>query len=131
MGAPTYVPLNVVARKASGTVTANRLVVQHSTEGEVIASSAITQPVFGVALNTVSSGQAVSIETGRTIVKLTAGAPISLGAQVMPQGSAGGKIITSAGATAVDCGTALQAAGGDGEIIAVMFNPMGKSPANS
>lgn len=131
MGAPTYVPLNVVARKAGGAITANRLVKLDSTEGQVVATGAITDVAFGVALNTVASGAAVSIETGRTIVKLTAGAPISLGAQIMPQGSAGGKIITSAGATAIDCGTALQAAGGDGEVISVLFNPMGKSPANS
>jgi hypothetical protein len=131
MGAPTYVELNVISRKASGNVTANRVVVQHSVEGEVIASSAITQPAFGVALNTASAGQAVSIETGRTIVKLTAGASIALGAQVMPQAAGSGKVIPSAGGTAVDCGTALQAAGGDGEIISVLFNPMGKSPANT
>lgn len=129
MGAPTYVENNVISRKAGGAITANRVVKLDSTEGQVVHTTAITEAVFGASLNTVASGAAVSIETGRTIVKLTASAAISLGDRVMP--GASGKIATAAGATAIDCGIALQAAGGDGEIISVLLNPMGKSPVNT
>lgn len=131
MGAPTYVENNVLSRKAGGNITANRLVKLDSTEGQVVVTTAITDPVFGAALNTVSSGAAVSVETGRTVVKLTAAGAISVGARVMPDGGGGGKIAASSGATALDCGVALQEATGDGQIISVLLQPMGKSPVNT
>ena len=94
------------------------------------AATAITEAVFGVALQTVSTGQAVPVETGNgAIVKLTASAAISVGDRLMP--GANGKVATAAGATAVDCGVALSAAGADGEIITARLNPMGKSPVNT
>lgn len=130
MGAPTSVELQVVAMKANGTVTANRVVKANTTEGEVLHTTAITEAVFGVALNTVSTGQAVSVEIGNgAIVKLTASAAIAVGDRLMP--GASGKVATAAGATAVDCGVALSAAGADGEIITAKLNPMGKSPVNT
>jgi hypothetical protein len=131
MGAPTNVELNVVSMKAGGAVTANRVVKLDSTEGQVIVTTAITDSAFGVSLNTVASGAAVSIETGSgAIVKVTAGGTIAVGDKLMPKASAAGKVDVAAGATAVDCGVAMSA-GGDGEIIVMRLNPMGKSPANS
>lgn len=130
MATPLYVELNVIAMKANGTVTANRVVALNSTEGEVAHTGAITDNVFGVALQTVTTGQAVPVETGSgAIVKLTASAAIAVGARLMP--GANGKVATAAGATAVDCGTALSAAGADGEIITARLNPMGRSPVNT
>lgn len=130
MGAPATVEVNVVAMKANGTVTANRVVKANTTEGEVLHTTAITEAVFGVALNTVSTGQAVSVETGAgAIVKMVASAAISVGDRLMP--GANGKVATAAGATAIDCGVALSAAGADGEVIVARLNPMGKSPVNT
>jgi len=43
MGAPVYVELNVIAMKANGTVTANRVVKANTTEGEVLHTTAITE----------------------------------------------------------------------------------------
>lgn len=130
MGAPINVEVNVIAMKANGTVTANRVVKANTTEGEVLHTTAITEPVFGVALNTVASGQAVSVEVGSgAIVKLTASAAIAVGDRLMP--GANGKVATAAGATAIDCGVALSAAAADGEIIYARLNPMGKSPVNA
>lgn len=129
MGAPTYVENNVISRKAGGAIPACRVVKLDSTEGQVVVTTAITEPVFGASLNTVAQGASVSIETGRTIVKLTASAAIAVGDRVMP--GANGKIAPASGATAIDCGQALQAAGADGEIISVLLNPMGKSPVNT
>ena len=57
MGAPTHVEVNVIAMKANGTVTANRVVKANTTEGEVLHTTAITEAVFGVALQTVSTGR--------------------------------------------------------------------------
>ena len=57
----------------------------NTTEGEVLHTTAITEAVFGVALQTVSTGQAVPVETGNgAIVKLTASAAISVGDRLMP-----------------------------------------------
>ena len=130
MGANLNVEVNVVAMKAGGAITANRVVKLDSTEGQVVVTTAITEAVFGVALNTVASGAAVSVETGSgAIVKLTASAAISVGDRLMP--GASGKVATAAGATALDCGVALSAAGADNEIIYARLNPMGRSPVNT
>ena len=51
MGAPVYVENQVIAMKANGAVTANRVVKADTTEGQVLHTTAITEPVFGVALN--------------------------------------------------------------------------------
>jgi len=130
MGAPVYVENQVIAMKANGAVTANRVVKADTTEGQVLHTTAITEPVFGVALNTAADTEAVSVEIGSgAIVKLTASAAISVGDRLMP--GANGKVATAAGATAIDCGIALSAAGADGEIITAKLNPMGKSPVNT
>ncbi len=42
-----------------------------------------------------------------------------------------GKCVTAAGATAVSCGIALEAALADGDIISVLLHPGVRSPANT
>lgn len=115
---------------AGGTITANRLVKLDSTAGQVIVTTTITEQVVGIALDTVASGELVSVLTmSGAKGKVTASAAISLGAEVMP--GASGKCATAAGATAISCGIAASAAGADGDIIEVIFRPSVKSPANS
>lgn len=131
MGAPVSVPMQIIAMRANGAITANRIVKLDAVEGDVAATGAITETAFGVSQNTAADNAMVSVEVGNgAIVKLTAGAAIAIGARLMPQGVAGGKVITAAGATAVDCGVAMTAAGADGEIITAKFTPMGRSPVN-
>lgn len=117
---------------AGAAITANRLVKLDSTAGQVIVTTAITEQVVGIALDTVASGELVSVLTmSGAKGKVTASAAISLGAEVMPTASGAGKCATAAGATAVSCGIALSAAGADGDIIEVLLRPSVKSPANS
>ena len=116
---------------AGAAIVANRLVKLDTTEGQVIHTAAITDDAVGASLKTYASGDAgVEVQIGG-IVKLTAAAAISLGAQVMPDSGGAGKIATAAGATAVSCGVALQAASADGDVISVLLLPALKAPANS
>lgn len=116
---------------AGGTISQYRLVKLDSTQGQVIATAAITDVAVGGSLASAVSGGTVPVQPyGK--VKLTAAAAISLGAQVMPDSGGGGKIATAAGATAVSVGLALEAAGADGDIIEVLLTaPNVKGPANS
>lgn len=117
---------------AGGAITANRLVKLDSTAGQVVVTSAITDVVVGVALNTAASGGQVEVLVGSGHTqKVCASDAISLGAQVMPTASGSGKCVTAAGATAVSCGIALSASAADGEFIEVQLRPSVKSPANS
>jgi len=116
---------------AGGTILQYRAVVLDSTAEQVVATSAITNVVLGASMQSASSGETVPVQTFG-VVKLTASAAISLGAQVMPTGSGAGKISTASGATAVSCGIALEAAGADGDIIAVQLHSVNvNGPANS
>lgn len=116
---------------AGGSITANRLVKQDTTENQVIATAAITDEPIGVSLGTYASADVGEFQT-TGVARLEAAAAISLGAEVMPDGGGGGKIATAAGATAQSIGIALQAAGGAGEIIKVKLAlPGAKRPPNS
>lgn len=116
---------------AGGTIAQYRLVKLDSTQGQVVVTSAITDVGVGASMQSASSGDTVPVQTfGK--VKLTASAAISIGAEVMPTAAGSGKVMTSAGATAVSIGLALEAAGADGDIIEVMLTaPNVKGPANS
>lgn len=117
--------------KAGAAITANRVVKLDSTEGQVIHSTAITDLPMGVALQTVASGEQVSVQT-IGIAKCVAGAAIALGAEVMCTASGDGKVTTAAGATARSIGVAMQDASGDGAIVTVRIGGPGlKTPANS
>lgn len=123
--------LNPLPFSAGGAIEAYRLVAQHSVEGQVVATSAITQvPIGGSGAVTAASGDQLPVHRGQ-VIKLTAGEAIALGAQVMPLASGAGKIGTAAGATAKSCGIALQAALADGDVISVLFMPSVNSPANA
>lgn len=131
MGTPQSIESLVKSKKAGGTIEANRVVKVDTTEGQVLAASAITDPVYGVSLHRATVGQAVSCECGSGAeVRVVAGEAITVGQRLMPKASGDGKVAVSAGATAVDCGIALTA-GGDGETIVMQLLIMGKSPANA
>lgn len=116
---------------AGGTIGVNRLVKLDSTAGQVVVTSAITDVAIGTALNSASSGELVAVQPfGRA--KAVASDAISLGAQLMPTASGSGKVVTAAGATALSCGIALQAAGADGDVIEILLAvPNVNGPANS
>lgn len=111
-------PLSMIA---GGTVTKNRLVKVHTTANQVIHTAAIADQALGAAMESAASGEMVPVQIfGKA--KLTAAAAISAGDPVMPDSGGGGKIATSAGATAVSIGFATQAAGADGDVIEVILS---------
>lgn len=117
--------------KATSAVSQYRCVALDTTEGQVVATSAITDVVFGASMTSGSAGDQILIQRyGKA--KLTASAAISIGAQVMPTASGSGKVMAAAGATAKSLGIALQAAGADGDIIEVeLATPNVNGPANT
>lgn len=137
MASATYTATNnllgktTYSMKAGEAIVAGRALKLDSTEGQVLHTTAITDVVIGVAQETVASGEMVAISPPGTICRMLPGAAISLGAQVMPEGSGAGKVITAAGATAVSCGVALTEAGAEDEFLTVLFLSGAKSPANS
>lgn len=105
---------------AGGVVPINVLVMLHSVEGQVVVTTGITSLGLGAATISAASGGLVSVQQfGKA--KLTAGAAISLGAQLMPAAAGGGLVETAAGATAKSIGVALQAAGASGDVIEVLL----------
>jgi predicted transcriptional regulator len=126
----SYESGNVTTRIAGGTIPKGALVMLHSTEGQVVVTTAITNTPIGVALNAAASGEIVEIQTGGVCQVLVA-AGIALGAQVMPDGSGGGKAATAAGATAQSCGLAETLTDTDGQFAQIRFLPSLKGPANS
>lgn len=117
--------------KAGGSIGQNRLVKLDSTAGQVVVTSAITDAAVGVATVSASSGDLVSVQCVG-VAKLVASGAVSLGDEVMPTASGSGKVVTSSGATARSIGVALEAAGADGDVIAVLLcTPALKGPANS
>ncbi len=123
-----------VTKLASSAIEANRLVKLDTTEGYVVATSAITDEVYGVSVTkATNAGDPVEIETlNGAEVRVVAGEALAtIGAAVMPKASGAGKVAAASGATAITCGNTMQAAGGDGETITIQFRPARKSPANS
>lgn len=121
---------NVTTRKAGAAITRGCLVKLDTTEGQVVVTTAITDIVFGVALNTAASGDMVKVQR-RGVAKVLIGEAIALGAAVMPIGTGGGKAATGAGATAVSCGVAESQGDTDGQLIRMEIVRMLKSPAYS
>lgn len=119
---------------AGAAILANRLVYVSGDEA-VSPTTAITNVGIGAVALAASSGDKVAVQCFG-VVKLTAQAAITAGAQVMPYAAGStdadkGKIATAAGATAVSCGIALEAATNDGDVIAVLLIPTVNSPASS
>lgn len=123
-----YETENVVERKAGAAITRGELLKLDSTEGQVVKTTAITEIVFGVALNTAASGEKVKVQR-RGVAKVLISAAVALGAEVMP--GANGKAATAAGATAVSCGVAESQGDADGQLIRVDLIRSVRGPANT
>lgn len=116
---------------AGGTIAKNVLVKLHSVEGQVVVTTAITDSPLGASMNSAVANGTIAVQQFG-VVKLTAKAAISLGAQVMPDGAGAGLIATAAGATAKSIGVALQAALAENDVIEVqLLVPAVNGPANS
>lgn len=103
---------------AGGAITA-KTCVKMSAADTVVVTTAITSDVVGVALETVASGERVSVLTlSGAKVKVTCSAAVTAGDQVMP--GANGKCATSAGATAKSFGIALSTSAADNETVEVL-----------
>jgi hypothetical protein len=110
-----------ISFKAGAAIGINRAVILDSASNTVIAASAITDLVIGIALEAAAAaGDLVPVQVfGKA--KVVASAAIAVGAQLMPTGSGSGKVATAAGATAKSMGVALQAAGADGDVIEALL----------
>jgi hypothetical protein len=131
MADSNFLGTSLMGFKAGGTIGINRLVKLDSTAGQVVVTSAITDVAIGVATQSATSGDNVPVQVfGKA--KVVASGAVSLGDQLMPTSSGSGKVVTAAGATAISCGVALQAAGADGDTIeALLAVPGVNRPANS
>lgn len=117
--------------KAGGAITANRAVMLDA-NGDVVVTTAITDKVIGIALQTVASGEDVEILTVNGVkAKVTTSAAVAIGADVMPTAAGAGKCATAAGATAKSFGIALYASAADGEVIEVLTRFGANGIANS
>lgn len=129
--ASTQNPLGVPywRAKAGGTITKGRLLKLDTTEGQVIHTTAITDLVIGVAVESAASGDEVAIQT-YGVAQVAVAAAVTLGDQVMP--GASGLASTAAGATAKSCGVALQDAAATPDQISVLLSvPNVNGVANS
>ena len=135
MASATYTATNnlcgtaPVSMRAGEAITAGHA-LKLDVEGYVLHTTAITDVVFGVALETVASGEMVSVALFG-LLRMVPGAAVSIGAQVMPEASGAGKVITAAGATAKSCGIAVTEAGAEDELFVVRLLPTVNGPANS
>lgn len=120
----------VFARTAGGTILRGQALTVNSA-GNVIATTAITDVVVGVALEGCASGEQCNFVGPGNIVTALAGAAITPGAQVMPQATGPGKFVTAAGATAISCGIALTNPGADNGLFELFFLSNARGPANA
>lgn len=117
-----------VSFTAGGTITRNAAVKLSS--GSVVVTTAITDHVIGVAQQDAASGDQVPVLTSPgTVVTMVASAAVAVDAMLMP--GASGKVATAAGATALTCGQALEAASADGSLFRALLRPGVKSAANT
>lgn len=116
-----------------GAITANSMVKLDTTEGRVVACTAIADLPIGVCVSTGSStagADQVSVQIFG-IAKVRYGATITVGQELMVKASGTGELDVASGATAVTVAKALEA-GASGEIHAVLLlGPVGAGPANS
>lgn len=116
-----------------GAITANSMVKLHTTAGQVVACTAITDLPIGVCVDTGSAtagAEQVRVQM-MGIAKCRIGATVAVGDELMVKSGGTGELDVAAGATAVSVAKALQA-GVSGDIIAVLLlGPVGKGPANS
>lgn len=100
---------------AGGTVP--RAAAVKLSSGNVVVCTASDDDCIGTSLDAVVSGDRVSVQLRQPSVKMIASAAIALGAMVAL--TTGGKVVTQA-TTVRRWGTALEAAGADGDIIEVL-----------
>lgn len=130
MAQENYIGISPLSREAGGTITRGQALYLNSSS-QVVATTAITQTVCGVALEDAASGaQCLFMPSGPVVMGL-GGAAITVGAQVMPQATGPGKFIAAAGATAISCGIALTDPGADGSFFELMLVAGVRAPANS
>ncbi len=116
---------------AGGTITRNALVTLNASN-QVVVTSAITDRVFGVAMQPAVLGEQVPvIGVAGCIVNVVANGALTAGAELMPAASGAGNVATVAGATALSCGQAITAAAALGDIIRAVLRPMLRSPVNT
>ena len=126
---PTYNPqaTPAIAAECNGTVTINSLVKIDNT-GKVVVTTAITDDVYGVALQAGVSGDMIPVQQfGRA--KIVCSAAVNPAAQVMP--GASGKCATAAGATAKSFGIAESTTGANNELLMVTLRLGVNGPANT
>lgn len=127
-------PVSRMTFIAGGAISANQLVkLNGTTENSVVKTTAITDDVLGVALQTVASGERVEVECGNGAfvrVIVSAAGSINANAEVMPDGTTNGAVAVAAGATAKSCGFLINA-GGAGETVTMLLRLSAKGPANS
>lgn len=100
-----FITGNVIEMEAEAAITARRLVKLGTAPGQAIHTSAITDVVIGVAINTAAIGERVQIQTDG-IAEVACKAGVAYLAQVMPDSGGAGLCATAAGATAKSCGQA-------------------------
>lgn len=120
----------VFARTAGGTILRGQGLVLNASS-QVVAATAITDVVIGVALEGCASGEQCNFVGPGNIVTAIGGAAITVGAQVMPQATGPGKFVTAAGATAISCGIALTNPGADNGLFELFFLSNVRAPANA
>lgn len=130
MAQENYIGISPLSREAGGTITRGQGLYINSSS-QVVATTAITQILVGVALQDASSGDQCLFMPSGPVVTAIGGASITVGAEVMPQATGPGKFITAAGATAVSCGIALTNPGADGSFFELLMIPTVKSPPNA
>jgi hypothetical protein len=130
MAQENFIGLAPLARTAGGTILRGQALTINAA-GNVIATTAITEAVAGVALEDAVSGTQCLFMPSGPVVTAIGGAAITVGAQVMPQATGPGKFVTAAGTTAVSCGIALSNPGADNGLFELMLIPTLRSPANA
>lgn len=123
--------------EAAATIGINRLVCVDASN-KIRVTSAITDNVIGVATQSGSAGDMVTVQhygKAKCVVSGTV-ALADGGTELMPTASGAGKCSLAAGATAKSFGIVAPGAStatlADGDVIEVLlFGPVGKGPANS
>jgi hypothetical protein len=132
MGAPNVdfggsSPLSFIA---GGNITANSMVKLDTTEGQVVACTALTDLPIGVCMDTGTAGLQVRVQVlGKAKVRY--GATITVGQELMVKDSGTGELNVASGATAVSCAKALQGGASGETCLVLLLGPVGKGPANS
>ena len=120
---PTANPLFTTSAEAGTDVTKDRF-VKAATTGIVSRTTAATDVVAGVALHTVATGSAASVQS-KGVVFMEAGAAIAAGARVMSD-TVGRAITFAAGAGALAVGELVNgtSAGAAGDTVSVrLYEP--------